>query len=269
MRGVAFSGSVSTAEMKPTTLIATTTLAALVSLAPRSEARNQPFPRGQVHTEHEMSHRYPSAEWILVIVTGVTAGFICWQSWETKRAAKAAADSVEAINRQAGIMERQTALAERNLTLLIEKERPRVKITVDDFVLSSNDIQSVSFQILLSCPTRAFIVSAKADAYIMGALGFIPYRRITDLSEMVNQTTTIQVKHFVIFTFGAECVEKINAGLLHFQVSIEYRGDHVPSGEKLYQTTFHRRLRYEPSDFEGLSPYTWEQYGSPEENQET
>jgi hypothetical protein len=211
---------------------------------------------------------HPSAEWILAILTGITAGFICWQSWETKRAAEAAADSVEAVNRQAGIMERQTALAERNLALLTEKERPRVKITVDDFVLSSDDIQSVSFQILFSCPTRAFIIEAYADAYIQGALGHLPYRAITELPEMVNQTTTLRVK-CQILTFGAQCVEQINAGLLHFQATIEYRGDHLSGSKETYKTTFHRRLQYERTDFFGLNPYTWEKYGNPEDNQET
>jgi hypothetical protein len=52
------------------------------------------------------------AQWILVIVTAITAGFICWQAWETRRAARAAADSVIAIQRQTGVLERQAKASE-------------------------------------------------------------------------------------------------------------------------------------------------------------
>jgi hypothetical protein len=115
-------------------LIATIILAALVSVTPRSDARDQPFPRGQVHTEinSETPHWYQSPEWILIFVGSITAVFIGWQSWETRRAAKAAADSVAAINRQAGIMERQTAAIEKDLVLT---QRP--KIYVRNFYFSS------------------------------------------------------------------------------------------------------------------------------------
>lgn len=34
------------------------------------------------------------AEWVLVFVGIVTAGFICWQSWETRRSAQAVRDSI-------------------------------------------------------------------------------------------------------------------------------------------------------------------------------
>jgi hypothetical protein len=93
-------------QKKPA-LIAAVFLILLANFAPRSEARNQPFPRGQVHAE--TPHWYPSAEWVLVIVTGITAAFICWQSWETRRAANAAKDS--------------TAAASHNTEVLIDIER--------------------------------------------------------------------------------------------------------------------------------------------------
>lgn len=57
------------------------------------------------------------ATWLLVAVGVVTAGFICWQAWETRRAANSAADS--------------TRVAERNTSLAIARERARVKIEVD------------------------------------------------------------------------------------------------------------------------------------------
>lgn len=51
-------------------------------------------------------------QWLLLLIAGVTAAFIGWQAWETRRAAAASAKSVEAIERQAMIMERQTRATE-------------------------------------------------------------------------------------------------------------------------------------------------------------
>jgi hypothetical protein len=46
-------------------------------------------------------------EWWLVVAAFLTLVFVAWQAWETKQAVQGAADSVEAINRQAAIMEKQ------------------------------------------------------------------------------------------------------------------------------------------------------------------
>lgn len=54
-----------------------------------------------------------SPEWWLVIAAFLTLGFVAWQAWETKRAVRGAAESVEAINRQAAIMERQASEMEQ------------------------------------------------------------------------------------------------------------------------------------------------------------
>jgi len=45
------------------------------------------------------------AQWVLIIVTTITAGFICWQAWETRRAANAALGSVKTIKRQTALQE--------------------------------------------------------------------------------------------------------------------------------------------------------------------
>jgi hypothetical protein len=49
---------------------------------------------------------------LLVVIGGITFGAIWYQAKKTAEAAKAAADSVEAINAQAGIMQRQTKAAQ-------------------------------------------------------------------------------------------------------------------------------------------------------------
>jgi hypothetical protein len=53
-----------------------------------------------------------SSQWILIIVGTITAAFICWQAWETRRAANAAANSVAAIKTQTGVLERQAKASE-------------------------------------------------------------------------------------------------------------------------------------------------------------
>lgn len=53
------------------------------------------------------------AELVSDIILAITAIFIAYQGWETKRAAQATRDSVDAIREQAKILERQTVAAEQ------------------------------------------------------------------------------------------------------------------------------------------------------------
>jgi hypothetical protein len=106
-------------EMKPA-LIAAAALAAVVGLAPRCKAEKQ-----RAHIENTSYAQYAfvalteipheakgdgddqpgkndspdgnaTAQWVLIGITGITAGFICWQAWETRKAAKAAATAAQA-----------------------------------------------------------------------------------------------------------------------------------------------------------------------------
>jgi len=104
--------------MKPA-LIATVALAFVINFAPRSQS-----PKGPAQKTQPASNQHPSAltavppltpanpqnrpqsdnqsrqnnspngdetaQWVLIFITGVTALFICWQAWETRRAANAA-----------------------------------------------------------------------------------------------------------------------------------------------------------------------------------
>jgi hypothetical protein len=47
------------------------------------------------------------SDWWVVIVASLTLLFIAWQAYETKLAVQGTAESVDAINRQAGVMEKQ------------------------------------------------------------------------------------------------------------------------------------------------------------------
>lgn len=140
--------------MKPA-LIAAVLLSFCVYLAPRGERKQNPTnsedePRNnppayaaEVHSKSENQatrdkplHWYKSSEWILVIVGIITAGVIGWQSFETRRAADAAARSVEAIQRQTRILERQAkagedaaSAAKSNADTLINSERAWVLVS--------------------------------------------------------------------------------------------------------------------------------------------
>src|ERR1039458_3861294 len=123
--------------MKPA-LIATIVLAFAVHFAPWCEAKekaaeitycsNQQQPRAlavvfafAVHTNQQGSasrndkgqNNSPNgddtAQWILIGITGITAGFICWQAWETRKASQAA-------NKSAGVMESQTTILQQALS---------------------------------------------------------------------------------------------------------------------------------------------------------
>jgi hypothetical protein len=132
------------------TLIATIILAALVSFAPRSEAR-QPFPRGQTYTEtkSETPQWYHSPEWWLVIVAGFTGLFICWQSWESRRAAKAARDNIE---------------------ILINKERARIDVIPDVVSIDTSDeylpVFDLKYRIVCTGTTPAIILDSRVAAEI-------------------------------------------------------------------------------------------------------
>lgn len=103
-------------EMKPA-LIAAIVLAVVICLAPRSKAKEYssniaakeqrnspvalvPFAKNdKTKGDNQSSENEPPsgdtpAQWILVIVT---AGFIGWQAWETRKAANAAGEAAESL----------------------------------------------------------------------------------------------------------------------------------------------------------------------------
>ncbi len=91
-------------------------------------------------------------EWDLVELTGMlvlvgflTAGFICWQSWETRRAAKAARD---------------------NLEFLINKERATIFVEPYEFTDLENSNYGVKYKVFCSGTTPATILESRVVAEI-------------------------------------------------------------------------------------------------------
>jgi hypothetical protein len=68
-------------------------------------------------TQNQTPSGYKPSEWALPLIGIITAGFICWQSWETRKAAQASQKSVKA--------------AERNADILIASERAWMSIKAD------------------------------------------------------------------------------------------------------------------------------------------
>jgi hypothetical protein len=75
---------------------------------------------------HKPPKWYATPEAALVIVGIITAGFICWQSWETRKAAKA---------------------AENNIEVLIAKERARIYIEPDGFAFDPYDEYDPTYEL--------------------------------------------------------------------------------------------------------------------------
>jgi hypothetical protein len=123
-----------------------------------------------------------TVQWVLVIVTGLTGVFIGLQAWETRKAAKAAAASVEAIKRQANIMERQTKAAEdnasaaregaeatkRNIDIVMAKERATIRVQPNDLVRESGPlaVHGASYTVFCYGTTRADIEDAWATVEV-------------------------------------------------------------------------------------------------------
>jgi hypothetical protein len=92
---------------------------------------------------------------LLVIAGFLTAFVVGWQAWETRKAANAAKDSARA--------------ADKNIELLISKERARLRIDMEPLNLSSQQglPRTVNFKVSIYGPTAAYIVESSCVAYVL------------------------------------------------------------------------------------------------------
>jgi hypothetical protein len=201
----------------------------------------------------------------------------------------AALRTLKAVKQQADIMGQQTAATEkaaeaakdqakiamRDLELLINRERPRITVTVDDFDFAKgySAFKIVSYKINCRCPTDAFIMDTSAEAFIEeGVLG-----RISDHIPITNLETIhgfVKLERMALILTGLtddDLMAKVQASLLHFRGVIKYRGVHLSDTEPPYSTTFHHRWVCGPKNatFFGEMVDHWEPCGPPEDNQQT
>lgn len=237
-------------------------------------------------------------QWVLVIVTTITAAFIGWQAWETRKSAKAAATSVDAINRQAGIMERQTAATEksaeaardnaiaakegadatkRNVEIIIAKERPRIRIELGKVEIARREdhIQLNEVEYIIFCHgiTEAYILDSEGTAEITNSID-VPIHHSVPISlpTVIRPTTEgIRKNAFIFFVPKSEdTFEDIFSGRLHLHFYGWIRYKDVFERERI--TKF--RYRYVvpqdmPKNLDGSVFAYWSKYGPPEDNCET
>lgn len=205
-------------EMKPA-LIATVMLAIAVGFAPRSEAEQSAAKVAQTSQQQNPSSATPpvsnerttannqnsqaqpphgdtTLQWVLVGVGIVTAIFVGWQAYETRKAAQATQSSVGHIERQAEIMDGQLSamkeqreLMERQLkemgrqtyvtwqqikmTLAKEMARLAVDLRTEGFSLDSLQIGSqVCLRVTHYGFTNAFNVLGEGDIVIRKSRNF-------------------------------------------------------------------------------------------------
>ena len=132
-------------------------------------------------TPNQTPSGYKPPEWVLPLIAIITAGFICWQSWETRKASQATKDSVGHIERQAGIMDEQLTEAKESRDIqtktLILQYRPRIIVRhatakafskeIGEGVFSEPVRCVVAFQIVNIGGSPAHIVDG--DIYLLSA----------------------------------------------------------------------------------------------------
>jgi hypothetical protein len=240
------------------------------------------------HTDHadkSMPPWYASPEWWLVGVGILTLIGIYYQAAKTAGAAKAAADSVEAINRQAGILERQTKATEKaseaakasaeaaqaNINIIISKERARIMVTAWhlDLTPAANGLCSVRYDVIYSGQSPAFIIDSGvwADAVDSeDAKTFPLWMAIRELPpiapinrDIIHCETWIDLK--------PDAVRKVNEGTTFVRVYgfVRYRDVF-----DIQRTTTFRYLWRPPSLYgiPGITNGGWIKVGAPGDNAE-
>jgi hypothetical protein len=109
--------------------------------------------QGNVNDTPHWYSAFKRPEWLSLIATFIGIGVICWQSWETKRAAEATEISAKA--------------AQDNIALLISKERARLRVDLEHLDLSLQDggVYEVRFKVSIFGTTPAFITDTRCVAY--------------------------------------------------------------------------------------------------------
>jgi hypothetical protein len=162
------------------------------------------------------------SNWWLVVVAGITGGFIAWQAWETRKAARGAQGAAEA------------SLAQIELMKIKERARLRIEFFPPDFLFKREmDGYEVRFTVFNDGPTRAYILDDSLVAYIAakprktsGWLGLqIPRDFLPEHSPLESQIAIVTEKSvFDNETDSAKIsAAKANGLILHVNGRIWYR----------------------------------------------
>jgi hypothetical protein len=183
---------------------------------------------------------------LLVVVGFVTAGFICWQSLESRRAAQAATKSIQ---------------------ITINKERPRITVELDNPVLDMKDPPPrVRCKFDCWCPTPAFYKQGEIETFIEGRIPRISNPLPIWLSPFIRTNVTEDTWTIIFEEPMQETVDGINAGrlILYCRGFVEYRGVHLDDDSPSYKTTF--SYKWSPAIGESFLGYVgqWEKEGKNE-----
>jgi hypothetical protein len=239
--------------------------------------------------------RDEAAQWVLVVIAGVTALFICWQAWETRRAATASSNSFKTMESQRAMLEKSVAAseanadaakanaaaAERSVELFIAKERARVAIQVDKLNLSPHtpglSLFEADYKVFNYGPSPAFIVDADARLKISGSPeppAHPPFVTM-GLPPVVNPTVEGIKRSAICFDkvkLEQATIDSINRKQLfvHFYGFIKYRDISTKEETGFWETRFMYLWNVSNLKIPDGSPFAyWTRCGPPEANRET
>jgi hypothetical protein len=178
---------------------------------------------------------------------------------------------LRAIKQQALLAEASTKATLRQMEISISKERPRIKVEPQPLNLGGRNLDKVDYTIDCWCPTPAFIVDAKSEAWIDdGGITRIPKVPISSIPNQILKNTTIEDFAIITESVDAASIEQINTEKLIVSLRgyIMYRGVHLSEKERPYQTTFSYKWVPPVPEIAGFRGY-WQKYGATEDNQET
>jgi hypothetical protein len=191
-------------------------------------------------------------QWILIGITAITAGFICWQAWETRKAAQA---------------------ARQNIELVVDKERPRISVYVGKIDLSlpesesSPAIHSIAYVVHCDGATPAINVDARWQSAITSSFdppaerSYVPMVLPSSLNPRAQgYECTAYLPKTVL---SPSEVEDINQGrsVVHFWGIIDY--------EDVFKNSWRTSFRYVWGKPQGLPRPYWSQCGPPGNNRAT
>jgi hypothetical protein len=226
----------------------------------------------------------------LVIIGAITFWEVRRQAIETAKSAKAAADSVGAMNRQAEILERQTKATEdaavaakegaeatkRSIELMVRKERAQIRVRIKPLNLHPvGGLPAVEYTVHFFGMTNAFVRETQAIAFVSNSderetggvrLSIRIPDVITPASPPQMDCSTFPQPNMTLEQATIEKIEHRQA-FIHFYGFIKYDDAFGQSQE----TTF--RWLWTVTDMPSVSgggPFSyWKEYGGAEDNRTT
>ncbi|MFI5091927.1 MAG: hypothetical protein ACHQIK_00645 [Candidatus Acidiferrales bacterium] len=169
----------------------------------------------------------------------------------------------------------QTRIMQRQSDLLIERERPRIFVKVEQHPeFDAEGTSTIRYKIEYFCPTPAFVEVAEIEAFVEteGSTLNTPDSMPIYSDSPVKQTNTSDEWTPILDETGWAHIseQQLNEGkiILYCRGVIEYRGVHLLPKEPSYKTTFSKKWFIQKA-MSGLGPFGyWDDYPDPKTNPE-